>query len=136
MADKTASSLKIKYNTQAKAICPNIDQEGVWSSIRVNTMNGSLPMITYDYVISTQPFSCFCNLDASCCAFDWELSSAIHSCHYDDTTKAAIKFNYKWWEVEKKQIGGASSTDWPTCILVYSSYGIGGLDAIMVSRHI
>ncbi|KAJ7107855.1 hypothetical protein C8R44DRAFT_637286, partial [Mycena epipterygia] len=93
------------------------------------------PPTTYNHVITTIPFGCLRAVDTSNCDFGYMLNTAIRMLQYDASTKVAIKFTTRWWEgahingykcTVGDQMGGVSSTDRPTRMVVYPSYGMGG----------
>lgn len=109
------------------SIAPEEEDAGI-----VLTFDGVDKPLTFSHVISTVPFSCFRNIDTSKCDLPWKLKTAIRGLHYDASTKVGIKFKSRWWENLSKsqfkgfdQNGGVSTTDRPTRVVVYPSYGIG-----------
>ncbi|KAJ7495560.1 flavin-containing amine oxidoreductase-domain containing protein [Mycena latifolia] len=95
--------------------------------------DGSDPT-TYNHVITTIPYGCLQAVDTTSCDFGYKLNTAIRMLEYDASTKVAIKFTMRWWEGVHKngysctvgpQMGGVSSTDRPTRLVVYPSYGMG-----------
>lgn len=85
----------------------------------------------YSHVITTLPFGCLRMVDTSGCHLTWDLQSAIRMLHYDSSVKIGMRFKERWWE--KKGVegynsiahkGGVSSTDRPSRVVVYPSYGI------------
>ncbi|CAG8667274.1 10294_t:CDS:2, partial [Acaulospora colombiana] len=123
IASRMAQGLQIRLGQRVTAISPKLNGT-TWEAVNV-TISGQGTR-TYDHVITTLPFGCLRTVDTSQCKFDWELQQAMRTLHYDDSVKVAIQFKSRWWEVEKNQMGGVSSTDRPTRIIVYPSYGIGG----------
>ena len=124
----------VKMGCSATSLEPNVDPDThQWKSINVCINDAETR--TYDHVINTMPFGCFRNMDTSKCHFDWELSMAIRGLHYDSSVKVAMKFKHRWWEQDKGQIGGVSSTDRPTRTVVYPSYGIGTDAATMIVSY-
>ncbi|EJD46934.1 amine oxidase, partial [Auricularia subglabra TFB-10046 SS5] len=120
IADKLAAALQpgtVQLGQRVTAIKPGAN------AISVTVANTDVR--TYDHVITTVPFSCLQAMDTSSCDFPWELQSAMRMLHYDASTKVAIQFRTRWWEVEYNQLGGVSKTDRPTRVIVYPSYGIG-----------
>ncbi|KAI0312844.1 hypothetical protein OF83DRAFT_1044780, partial [Amylostereum chailletii] len=106
----------------------------------VSVSCSSAPPKTYRHVVSTIPFSCLRTVNTSQCNFSWTLKTAIRTLHYDASTKVAIRFTTRWWEhLSVKggadQFGGVSTTDRPTRVVVYPSYGIGGKDATMIVSY-
>ena len=87
----------------------------------------------YGHVISTVPLSCLRMVDVDSCNLSYALKTAIRTLHYDASVKVGIKFTDRWWEPLHK--GGSSSTDRPTRVVVYPSYGIGGSDATMLCSY-
>jgi monoamine oxidase len=123
IADRMANGLNIQYGQMVTAISPQLNGTN-WEAVNVSIAGTATR--TYDHVITTLPFSCLRTVDTSACQFDWNLQMGLRTLHYDDSVKVGIQFKYRWWETEKNQMGGVSSTDRPTRITVYPSYGIGG----------
>ncbi len=127
-----AMQAKLQYGNvlmgkRVTGIAPMVSSNGVATAMQVSVSGESSPR-SYSHVISTLPFGCFRMVDTSACNFSWELSTAIRALHYDSATKVAIRFKTRWWEQpggSLAQLGGVSSTDRPTRIIVYPSYGIG-----------
>ncbi|OSX59667.1 hypothetical protein POSPLADRAFT_1048165 [Postia placenta MAD-698-R-SB12] len=116
------------------AIAPLIESTDTPTSINVTVAGGE--SYTYDHVISTMPLSCLGLVDTTQCGLSWPIQMAIRALHYDASVKVAIKFSYRWWEQSPfLQSGGSSSSDRPTRVVVYPSYGIGGDDGTMIVSY-
>lgn len=88
---------------------------------------------SYDHVITTMPFGCLRMVDTRQCMFPWQLKNAIRMLNYGASVKVGIKFTDRWWEMlQNPQFGGVSSTDRPTRMVVYPSYGQGTKAATML----
>ncbi|KAJ7912736.1 amine oxidase [Mycena leptocephala] len=107
------------------------------TALKVTTTSASgLVDSEYAHVISTMPFGCLRMVDTSALEFPWDLQTALRALHYDSAIKVAVKFKTRWWEkLPQPQIGGASTTDRPTRMVVYPSYGIGSEDATMIVSY-
>ncbi|KAG8726925.1 hypothetical protein FRC11_014209 [Ceratobasidium sp. 423] len=131
IAKKAHEELKQKaeHGKQVMAIAPDIPKGGKdVTGVRL-TIHGEEKDRVYDHVISTMSLSCLSVVDMSKCDLDWRTKWPTRQLHYDASVKVAIRFSERWWEDEKllkgaPQIGGVSSTDRPTRIVVYPSYGL------------
>ncbi|KAG8805189.1 hypothetical protein FRC17_005685 [Serendipita sp. 399] len=133
---QTASSLQM--GTAVTAISPTVAPDGSWTSVTVDAtkVNGSSTTNTYDHVVSTLPFGCLRSVDTSKCNFDWEHLQAIRSLQYGNSVKVGIRFKKRWWEeLDKPQKGGVSSTDRPTRMVIYPSYGSEGSGTTMLVSY-
>ncbi|KAG8806793.1 hypothetical protein FRC17_004807 [Serendipita sp. 399] len=133
---QTTSSLQM--GTAVTAISPTVAPDGSWTSVTVDVtkVNGPSASNTYDHVVSTLPFGCLRSVDTSKCNFDWEHLQAIRSLQYANSVKVGIRFKKKWWEeLDKPQKGGVSSTDRPTRMIIYPSYGIEGSGTTMLVSY-
>ncbi|CAE6420362.1 unnamed protein product [Rhizoctonia solani] len=131
IADKARKMVKEKQNVhlgkQVSAIAPRISKDGKDVTGVYLTIHGEENDRVYDHVISTMSLSCLSVVDMSKCKLDWKTRWPIRQLHYDASVKVAIRFSERWWEDSKlvaPQIGGVSSTDRPTRVVVYPSYGI------------
>lgn len=111
------------------AIAPIVDARSLSAtSVSVTVADEPGPR-TYTHVISTMPLSCLRMVDTAQCGFDWTFQTAIRDLHYDSGVKVAIRFSRRWWEnsslANGPHAGGVSTTDRPTCAVIYPSYGIG-----------
>jgi monoamine oxidase len=104
------------------------------SDVKVTCAYSASPEpVTYNHVISTIPLSCLRIVDMSAYSADWKVSTALRTLTYGPSTKVGIRFASRWWENletlsttgAKNQLGGVTTTDRPTRVVVYPSYGIG-----------
>jgi monoamine oxidase len=139
IADKMASVLsqKVQHSKRVTAIAIINDQ--TQASVNI-TFGDGVPPTNYAHVISTIPMSCLRMVDTTQCGFDWNTQTAIRTLHYDCSVKVAIKFSTRWWEsstlANGPHFGGISSTDRPTRVVVYPSYGMHqNEDATMIASY-
>ncbi|KAF8534739.1 hypothetical protein BDD12DRAFT_858949 [Trichophaea hybrida] len=81
----------------------------------------------YSHVISTIPFSCLRCVDLTGSNLDYKQKQALRCLNYGAGIKVGIKFKTRWWQDEKlfpPQMGGVSSTDRQSRVVVYPSYGL------------
>ncbi|CCL98847.1 uncharacterized protein FIBRA_00853 [Fibroporia radiculosa] len=105
------------------------------TSMHVTVAGESTPR-TYSHVIATMPLSCLALVDTTQCNLSWDVQTAIRVLHYDASVKVAIKFTKRWWEAPPfNNMGGVSSTDRPTRVVIYPSYGMGGTDATIIVSY-
>lgn len=120
------------------AVAPIFETEST-TPIALNvttTSENGLVDSQYEHVISTLPFGCLRMVDTSALEFPWGLQTALRTLHYDSAVKVAVKFKTRWWEkLPHPQVGGVSTTDRPTRMVVYPSYGIGSEDATMIVSY-
>lgn len=137
MANKLPKGLLVK-GKRVTAISPVFSQADAPPHAVSVSVQGDGPR-EYAHVISTMPLSCLRAVDTSKCNLSYNMQVAMRSLHYDASVKVAIKFSKRWWEDPAlpvgPQIGGVSSTDRPTRVVVYPSYGIGKTDATMIVRY-
>ena len=81
----------------------------------------------FSHVISTIPFSALRSVDISRCNLNYTQKMALRCLNYGPSVKVGIKFKTRWWQTDEfgKQMGGQSSMDHPSRVVVYPSYGIG-----------
>ncbi|CUA68405.1 hypothetical protein RSOLAG22IIIB_13733 [Rhizoctonia solani] len=134
-AIETATS--VQFGKRVTAIAPVIPKgEKQIKTVRL-TINDEQE-VEYDHVISAIPLGCLSIVDLSQCNFKprWETTWPIRQLRYDSSVKVAIRFSRRWWEtLPKPQIGGVSSTDRPTRIVVYPSYDLGGTSATIIVSY-
>lgn len=81
----------------------------------------------YSHVVSTVPFSCLRTIDLTGCVLDYKQRMALRCLNYGAGVKVGIKFKTRWWQHDPKftqQVGGVSSTDRQSRVVVYPSYGL------------
>jgi monoamine oxidase len=81
----------------------------------------------YSHVISTLPFSCLRCVDLTGSNLDYKQKAALRCLNYGAGIKVGIKFKTRWWqdrELFPPQVGGVSSTDRQSRVVVYPSYGL------------
>ena len=79
----------------------------------------------YSHVISTAPLSCMRAMDLDQAGLDYAQNQALRCLAYGAAIKVGIKFRTRWWEKTSTptMLGGVSSTDRPSRMVVYPSYG-------------
>ena len=119
-------SQKVEYGKRVTALATTMN--GNHADCVEVTVANELNTRKYSHAITTMPFSCLRLVDTTKCGFNWNLQTAIRALHYDSSVKVAIRFSRRWWEDPKlpggPHYGGVSSTDRPTRVVVYPSYGI------------
>jgi len=80
----------------------------------------------YSHVICTAPLSCMRVMDLDQAGLDYAQNQALRCLGYGASIKVGIKFKTRWWEETSTpaMLGGVSSTDRPSRIVVYPSYGL------------
>lgn len=84
----------------------------------------------YSQVICTVALGCLSSIDLTECGLSYAQKTAVRSLTYLASTKVAVKFAKRWWEdpeVMGKNLtieGGVTSTDLPSRMIVYPSYGL------------
>ena len=81
----------------------------------------------YSHVVSTVPLSCLRMINLADCGLDYQQQTALRALEYTPAVKVGIKFRTRWWQHDARfatQTGGASSTDRPSRMVVYPSYGL------------
>jgi len=138
IARRMAASLTsgiIQRGKRVTAFAPVLSEESAPTSMQVSVAGENTPR-KYSHVISTIPLSCLSMVDTTQCNLPWNIQTAIRAMHYDSAVKVAIKFFERWWEkAPYSQLGGVSSTDRPTRVVIYPSYGIGGSDATIIVSY-
>lgn len=108
-----------------------------FNDVNVFTAAPNFDILKFSHVICTMPLPCLRVMNTPT-EFPYDLKQAIRSLHYDASVKVAMRFSYRWWEdasLKQNHKGGISSTDRPTRVIVYPSYGIGGSDATMIVSY-
>ena len=114
-----------------------IDSRSDMVGIEVRSTDGQTQSLQFSHCISTMPLPCLGFMQRTT-VFSPRLHEAIRTLHYSGSVKVAIKFKYRWWEddsIGQKHRGGISTTDLPTRVVVYPSYGIGSNDATMIVSY-
>jgi monoamine oxidase len=106
--DKSTSNMKLTVQAPSKKLVEKVAK------------------MEFSHVISTIPFSVLRSIDLSSCALSYAQKIALRSLHYGPSIKVGIKFKTPWWRTEPfgSQKGGQSSTDRPSRVVVYPSYGL------------
>ena len=101
------SNMKIKIQTKNTVLAKTISEQ------------------EFSHVISTIPFSALRSVDISGCNLEYKQRMALRCLNYGPSVKVGIKFKTRWWQTDEfgKQMGGQSSTDRPSRVIVYPSYG-------------
>lgn len=92
----------------------------------------------FAHVVSTVSFAELGLIDTERVPMTYKQRQAIRTLRYGPAVKVAIKFKTRWWEDPKvNQQGGSSSTDRPSRVVVYPSYGRGesGPGVLMVTYN-
>ncbi|CAZ83540.1 unnamed protein product [Tuber melanosporum] len=79
----------------------------------------------YSHVICTAPLPCMRVMDLEQAGLDYVQKQALRCLGYGASIKVGIKFETRWWEKASHPfiLGGTSSTDRPSRVVVYPSYG-------------
>jgi monoamine oxidase len=128
MRDSLGPTPAIRYRKRVTSISPSTNRPGINVVV-----DGEAAPRTYSHVVSTMPLSCLRMVDTDSCNLPYALKTALRELHYEASVKVAIKFTDRWWEPQHK--GGVSTTDRPTRVVVYPSYGIGGDVATMICSY-
>ncbi|KAF3105147.1 hypothetical protein TWF569_010210 [Orbilia oligospora] len=117
-------STEVQTNTKVEAISidRNLKQDG---NMSVKCAGESNWRTDYSTVFNTTTLGCLNRMDLSGLDLHPTQLKAIHTLHYDDSAKVALKFKYPWW-VKDCGItkGGVAKTDLPLRTCVYPSYNI------------
>ncbi|KAI0085414.1 amine oxidase [Irpex rosettiformis] len=90
----------------------------------------------YDHVLSTVALGALRLINLDGCKLSWQLRESLRSLQYGPSVKVAIRFTHRWWESEiQNHRSGVTTTDRPTRMIVYPSYGIGSQDATMIVSY-
>ncbi|CUS12591.1 unnamed protein product [Tuber aestivum] len=115
---------KISYNCRVTAIAmddPTSDNPMMKISVQDHEEYEDKK---YSHVIATAPLSCMRTMDLDQAGLDYAQNQALRTLGYGPSIKVAIKFKTRWWEQTSSpvMVGGVSSTDRPSRIVVYPSY--------------
>jgi hypothetical protein len=80
----------------------------------------------YSHVITTTTTPCLQLMDLDAAGLSYPQREALRVLRYDNSVKVGILFSKRWWADEPFNIhtGGVSTTDRPTRVTVYPSYGL------------
>jgi monoamine oxidase len=140
IADAMVKALSKKAQYGARVTAMSLVGGATPTSVSVTVSGESAPR-NYSHVISTLPFGCLRMVDTTQLNFDWDTQTAIRALHYDCSVKVAIKFSTRWWQdpsglPKGPHFGGVSSTDRPSRVVVYPSYGMHqNKDATMIVSY-
>ncbi|PWW76289.1 amine oxidase [Tuber magnatum] len=127
VTDRMAKKIRtnILYNRRVTAIAmddPTSDDPAMKISVQGHP---EYERKRYSHVISTAPLSCMRAMDLGQAGLDYAQNQALRGLGYGAAIKVGIKFKTRWWEKASGPaiLGGVSSTDRPSRIVVYPSYG-------------